>query len=672
MKLEYIWIEEYKNLKNAEFNFSEDYDIKFDKTSEKLTIRENKINVFWGQNINSVNAIIGNNGSGKTTLFEFISKYIYGNLKKTTDNELHCDEKYNVRFVVSDVSQDEQNKNIFHCNLMKSSIDSRHKESVEYIYVDFSRISSIISKNNGALFYLDNNTYKEKFELLPSEDGVHMVNCFSNNCSVTRVRDKNIHINQDFNNLFVLRNDLFGENTFFGENEMLESFSLDSIGVKPKSKYGANEFTIELGALSFEEELSDLFKEHNDVLLVSTKVEKPYGPPKRKDLNKVSFENRSYIVEYNEEIDVFGLVARAYIKLSINEFFTREFNMIERSLLNRSFAILNHHLRQSILSGAVTRVGRGLSLLGNLKDNREASLAKILECVKSVFLELKVDTSYSSVVPNTEVYVDIAGKIKIDHNGRYMLRDSEIKFIYNANNVMSGIATEFSEIFDFIELDKNGTEINISTGERYVRSLFASIHGVVKYSDFKYITIYIDEADEALHPLWSKNFIKTIIDFVNMVSNGVKVNIVLTSHSPLLLSDIPARNVAFIKEGATSKLESESFGQNIHTLYADVFGIKDGLIGEFAKQKINDTIKWLNKKEDKEDVGKNHINLINTIGEPVIKNKLLRMYDKKLDSNHLSNYQNSDEFKIKKLESERQYLESQLKIIDDEINELNK
>ncbi len=38
MELLYIWIEEYKNIKNQGFNFSREYDISFDKENNELKV----------------------------------------------------------------------------------------------------------------------------------------------------------------------------------------------------------------------------------------------------------------------------------------------------------------------------------------------------------------------------------------------------------------------------------------------------------------------------------------------------------------------------------------------------------------------------------------------------------------------------------------------------------
>ena len=66
MELVYLWVEEYKNIKNQGFNFSPRFRCEFD--GENLTITENKDYVsIFPDNIN-ITAIIGENGTGKSRL----------------------------------------------------------------------------------------------------------------------------------------------------------------------------------------------------------------------------------------------------------------------------------------------------------------------------------------------------------------------------------------------------------------------------------------------------------------------------------------------------------------------------------------------------------------------------------------------------------------------------
>ncbi|MCT7576601.1 hypothetical protein [Aliarcobacter butzleri] len=68
MELVYLWVEEYKNIKNQGFNFSPRFECEYDESSKELTINENKDYVsIFPDNIN-ITAIVGENGSGKSSV----------------------------------------------------------------------------------------------------------------------------------------------------------------------------------------------------------------------------------------------------------------------------------------------------------------------------------------------------------------------------------------------------------------------------------------------------------------------------------------------------------------------------------------------------------------------------------------------------------------------------
>jgi hypothetical protein len=83
-----------------------------------------------------------------------------------------------------------------------------------------------------------------------------------------------------------------------------------------------------------------------------------------------------------------------------------------------------------------------------------------------------------------------------------------------------------------------------------------------------------------------------------------KVHFIITSHSPFVLSDLPKENVIFLEKdektgyckNVTKETNIETFGANIHTLLSHGFFMKDGLMGEFAKEKINKILTYLTRK----------------------------------------------------------------------------
>jgi hypothetical protein len=187
---------------------------------------------------------------------------------------------------------------------------------------------------------------------------------------------------------------------------------------------------------------------------------------------------------------------------------------------------------------------------------------------------------------------------------------------------------------------------NLSSGETAMLNLFSRISNYFTLQTIekgqKYLLL-LDEADLGFHPEWKKKFISTLIPFVQGLFKeiGSTVQIIFTTHDPLTLSDILNYNITYLtKDGNSEKYDAlkydapsrpqKSFGANITELLADSFFINNGLTGEFASTKINETITWLNEKEDKVDKDDYHKRLIENIGEPIIRRKLAEMYSDKM------------------------------------------
>ena len=140
-----------------------------------------------------------------------------------------------------------------------------------------------------------------------------------------------------------------------------------------------------------------------------------------------------------------------------------------------------------------------------------------------------------------------------------------------------------------------------------------------------------------------KKYLSIIIPFFEAFFDkyNASVQIIFTTHDSLTLSDIPNYNVIYLSEKNGKKTilneiekPQKSFGANINDLLSDSFFVNDGLIGDFAKEKINEVLEWLNYElfpenrkitktfKDKAYYGK----IIEIIDEPIIKNKLRKMY----------------------------------------------
>ena len=153
------------------------------------------------------------------------------------------------------------------------------------------------------------------------------------------------------------------------------------------------------------------------------------------------------------------------------------------------------------------------------------------------------------------------------------------------------------------------------------------------------ILVLIDELDLYCHPAWQRKLLIDILDELKTQFTGKNVQLIFTTHSPIVLSDIPKSNTIYLKRNDNGKLEvdnlqnhNETFGANIYKLFNDAFFLeRHGQIGEFAEFKIQKIVRRLwDKKEKqlKELSEEEFIDLklqINKIGDILLREKLLEM-----------------------------------------------
>ena len=144
---------------------------------------------------------------------------------------------------------------------------------------------------------------------------------------------------------------------------------------------------------------------------------------------------------------------------------------------------------------------------------------------------------------------------------------------------------------DFLSFEPNP---KMSSGEWALLTMFARIYA--KRGEFreKGVVLFLDEAETALHPNWQRRLVADLIRFCEMFLQTSRIHIILATHSPLLLSDLPKGNVVYIrkrdgiKDGFPLRIVVDedlpnTFGANIYDLYRDSFFMKDGPIGEHAR-----------------------------------------------------------------------------------------
>lgn len=132
---------------------------------------------------------------------------------------------------------------------------------------------------------------------------------------------------------------------------------------------------------------------------------------------------------------------------------------------------------------------------------------------------------------------------------------------------------------------------------------------------FESYLLLFDEVDLGLHPEWQRKWVNTVLPIIGELFRSMPVQIIMTTHSPIMLSDIYSEDVIMLQKDSSGKrvIDREglrTFGQNIHELYRSSFFLESAR-GEYAMTQINETIStlyelqfWQNQSERKNDIYK--------------------------------------------------------------------
>lgn len=144
---------------------------------------------------------------------------------------------------------------------------------------------------------------------------------------------------------------------------------------------------------------------------------------------------------------------------------------------------------------------------------------------------------------------------------------------------------------------------------------------------YSMINMIFDEMELCFHPEYQRTFVNNLVSYIKRagLNKVFSFNVILTTHSPFILSDIPACNILALKDGMPddSFKNERTFAGNIYDILGNNF-FMENFIGEFASKEIDRIIsrltngKWISEKG--RPIIKSKIDII---GDDVIRIKLL-------------------------------------------------
>ena len=102
--------------------------------------------------------------------------------------------------------------------------------------------------------------------------------------------------------------------------------------------------------------------------------------------------------------------------------------------------------------------------------------------------------------------------------------------------------------------------------------------------------IFIDEGELYYHPEWQRRYLETLLDMIQRYGREAVVQIVITTNSPFIISDMLEWDVTYLPAGE-GRTSGPTFGQNIHTLLTSNFYM-NSTIGEVSR-KCMEGLLWL-------------------------------------------------------------------------------
>lgn len=615
---------------DTSFNFSSKYlfiatkDAKQKKIDITVSINSNYIDNFFGNNISNITAIVGANGSGKTTILEMLIRILADDLY-IHDGFIACfyNQQENQIITIHDLVSFKKRKIKTEWDVIINSNDQSISLAVPVI-VDI-----------GFDFYNHPNQYS--ISLLRNTKLIYYSPAFD-------LRNYPYGIKNSKNYIDVSTNNLLYEDSL-NKNDIEDWDQLE----RHRFKNARRQFEF------IQDKRFDLSEIHlPDTIEVHYNKSTPFE-------KQLSISDRSLFDKIRNQGNKYFSLVHSLIHKAEKAGQERKINAAKLEKIKLWFII-----------NLVDNYFSNRAILGDLNGELNVDYEKIKDLnffttAKNLLIQqdwiTKQDFDFVELIESVFAIIDKkASRRNIDENNasfevgisdalEMYKWDVKLRMAYKEN--LGKSATKAYSFFDLNWRD-------MSTGEKAYLDLFSRLFFAYRritesltdylYSgnneDFFYdegvltvnhIYILLDEPELGFHPKWQKKFIRVLTEYLSKLTN-LKIQVILTSHSPFVLSDLPKSNVIFVSREGDSPLkvtnasdQQETFGANIHDLFADTFFLGERLVGDFSFNFIMSLVSELEKATTEGITIKESLELkkkINLVGENVIRFRLEEMYQK--------------------------------------------
>lgn len=597
-----------------------------------------------GNNIINVNisAIVGKNGSGKSNLLEFfyLANYLIAKIKgvledkdKEVNENLAFEIYYSIENDISKISYSLISGLKFE-KLIANKFEKEHFELEKLFYTVAINYSMYGLNSNNSGHWLDllfhkNDGYQTPIVINPFRRGgnidvnsethlaqsrlmLNILDLIEGNLELIDnkyVEEFYFVIDPDSLEL-ITKNYPISINKIFSEFNKKSSFTIIDLFAKIYSLVGG-ELTekqiIELN-LKFDTDTSiDLAKKHlynkdekevnyDQILFLFIKYS-------IKKVFKICYQYEDYY-EFNDAIKIKKEGVGEFEVFSIKNVD----GLVEKLKSDKSHITLKLFQVLNSIKYEYFKYDNWVVIKNSANSNKKVYLCKqnkstFQEMINKAIKTNTVDSAWNKIalIPNSLVSTS------------FMIRDEISKKVFNFNTLSSGEQQLIHSIQSILYHLKNLNSVFYSEGEKI---------------SYKKINLVLDEIELYYHPEYQRKFINYLLIGIEKlkIENIKGINIIFSTHSPFILSDIPNQNIIRLIEGEPQKSlpADKTFGANIHDLLANDFFLKNGFMGEFAHKYIMELIEEINNLDEvillKEH--NSYIRKVEIIDEPFIKYKL--------------------------------------------------
>jgi len=518
MKLLYVWIKEYRNIKELGFNFSSEFEIKLNNNKIEVKKRPDYVKNFFGACITEVTAIIGKNGTGKSNIIDFICTSLIKGKRNTISNA-----RYLYIF--------EEDGELYYYNKLKNSI------------IDLQFIN------------------QDTFETL-----------------------KVIQLNETSQNwdCIFYSNIADGRKLQFAGNTVIN--------------------------LSYEENLKNQANKIKYLSYIHNKIKDPKGNYITALEEQIDFKNISFRLSFdnqtsNNNINIDLIKDRYKTAYSAKDTVNKFSYFMTAALLEFLF---KYYTNGNFISNAFKKLIDDIETTQTTDGKVAEKIATLKEKVSITLKECIIENSPSLPmnINDFAALIDLLSKLQNREydESKYLSEYSDKYFQIKFSEGLLQLLMEYSSIFNYTEMILHDWN-KLSSGMKAYLNLFSNLYSHINDIEKQNILICIDEGDLYFHPEMQRNFLNDILEFLCFQFKDKNVQVILTSHSPFLVSDLPNENLILVKiakEDSSLSIEkgdykTPSFASNIYQLFNNQFFLENGTMGEFAKKKLNELLLIIKK-----------------------------------------------------------------------------